>query len=122
MELVALMKDGIPPLTAWYGATGLAGQQVGQEDVGMVATGYRADLLVCKEDVLDRPELFEQGALVEVIKDWSGLPGWFVRIPLPNVRTLCWGCSALEASKYYLLPAQGREFYLGRTRRLNLDS
>jgi len=69
MELVALMNDGIPPLTAWYGATGLAAKQIGQDEVGVLTSGHRADLLVCRGNVLEQPALFDQGALLEVVKD-----------------------------------------------------
>ena len=48
MELVYLIADGLEPLTAWYGATGLAAQEIGQGDTGTVAPGKRVDLLVCK--------------------------------------------------------------------------
>ena len=82
MELVALMNDGVSPLAAWYGGTGLAGQQIGQEDAGMIKTDYRADLLVCQGDVVSNPELFEQGALVEVIKDGMGYRGGLAGYPI----------------------------------------
>jgi imidazolonepropionase-like amidohydrolase len=79
MELVALIKEGVPSLAAWFGATGLAADQIGQTDTGTLAEGKRADLLVCREDVLEDPSHFDHGALVEVLKDGrgyrNGLPG-----------------------------------------------
>ena len=81
MELVALMNEGIPPLTAWYGATGLAAKQIGQEDAGVLTSGHRADLLVCRGNVLDRPALFEQGALLEVVKDGVAYRGGLEGFP-----------------------------------------
>lgn len=81
MELVSLIEDGLPPLTAWYGATGLAAEHIGQEDAGMLTEGKRADLLVCRQDVLDHPELLGQGALVEVIKDGVGYRGALAALP-----------------------------------------
>lgn len=79
MELVALVRDGLSPLAAWHAGTGLAAQQIGQPDAGTLVAGQRADLLLCKGDVLARPELLDQGALVEVVKDGlghrNGVPG-----------------------------------------------
>ncbi len=96
MELVALIGEGVPPLTAWFGATGLAADQLGQTDTGTLAEGKRADLLVCGEDVVDDPSRFEDGALVEVLKD-----GWGYRNGLPGIRQRTFKHSverALEAS------------------------
>jgi len=81
MELVALMEDGIPALKAWYGATGLAAKQIGQDDAGVLRSGQRADLLVCRGDVLEQPALFEQGALLEVVKDGVGYRGGLEGFP-----------------------------------------
>ena len=81
MELVALIAEGLPPLAAWFGATGLAADQLGQTDTGTLAEGKRADILVCKEDVVEDPSRFENGALLEVLKD-----GWAYRNGLPGVR------------------------------------
>ena len=85
MELVALMKDGIPALTAWYGATGLAARLIGQEDSGVLTSGHRADLLICRGDVLEQPVLFDQGALLEVVKDGMAYRGGVQGLP---VRTM----------------------------------
>jgi imidazolonepropionase-like amidohydrolase len=85
MELVALLNDGIPALTAWYGATGLAAKQIGQDDVGVLTSGQRADLLVCRGNVIEQPALFEQGALLEVVKDGVAYRGELEGFP---VRTL----------------------------------
>lgn len=81
MELVALIGEGVPPLAAWFGATGLAAEQLGQTDTGTLVEGKRADLLVCGEDVVDDPSRFESGALLEVLKD-----GWGYRNGLPGIR------------------------------------
>lgn len=81
MEVVSLVQDGLPPLAAWYGATGLAGQQIGQEDAGKLIASSRADLLVCEGDVIDHPELMKREALVEVVKDGFGYRGKLSEIP-----------------------------------------
>lgn len=81
MELVALIEEGVPPLTAWFGATGLAADQLGQTDTGKVLDGQRADLLVCREDVIENPSRLDHGALIEVLKD-----GWGYRNGLPEIR------------------------------------
>ena len=81
MELVALIKEGVPPLGAWYGATGLAAEQIGQTDTGQLVPGRRADALVCRGDVLQDPERLDRGALVEVIKDGLGYRGGLPGIP-----------------------------------------
>ncbi len=79
MELVALCKDGLDPLQAWWSMTGLAAAEIGQADAGTLAPGQRADLLILDADALSDPRAFERGALVEVIKDGRGhrgLAGW----------------------------------------------
>lgn len=81
MELASLIRDGVPPLAAWFGATGLAGEGVGQEDTGKILPGYRADLLICEDDVLEAPERFDQGALREVVKDGIGYRGVVTEFP-----------------------------------------
>ena len=75
MEVVSLMQDGLSALFAWHAGTGLAAERIGQDDTGTLTPGKRADLLICKSDVLDNPALFEQGSLVEVIKDGVGYRG-----------------------------------------------
>jgi imidazolonepropionase-like amidohydrolase len=79
MEIATLVKDGLTPLAAWHAATGLAAQEIGQTDAGTLQAGQRADLLICRGDVIERPELFDDGALLEVLKDGlghrDGLPG-----------------------------------------------
>ena len=80
MELVALIREGVPPLTAWFGATGLAAKQLGQLDTGGLVEGRRADILLCREDVIEDPSYFDRGALVEVIKD-----GWGYRDEIPGI-------------------------------------
>lgn len=79
MELAALMAEGVPALTAWYGMTGLAAREIGQTDAGTLVPGQRADLLIARGDVLTHPGLLDEGALLEVVKDGvgyrNGLPG-----------------------------------------------
>lgn len=74
-ELVHLMKDGLTALEAWHAMTGRAAQAIGQPDAGTLAVGQRADLLVCRGAVVEQPELLDQGALVEVLKDGVGYRG-----------------------------------------------
>jgi imidazolonepropionase-like amidohydrolase len=81
MEIVSLMEDGLSSLSAWYSGTGLAAERIGQDDTGRVVPGKRADLLLCRHDVIDEPSLFDQGALVEVIKDGVGYRGAVPEIP-----------------------------------------
>ncbi len=81
MELVHLIGDGLSPLRAWYGATGLAAKEIGQEDAGTLLPGQRADLLVAREDILNRPEALDRGALVEVIQDGVGHRGGLMGVP-----------------------------------------
>lgn len=81
MEIVHLIKDGVSPLTAWYGATGLAASEIGQEDTGRLLPGRRADLLLADGDVVEQPELLDRGALIEVIKDGFGYRGGIPDIP-----------------------------------------
>ena len=69
MELTYLIRDGLKPLAAWYGATGLAAREIGADDTGSIEPGKRADLLVAEGDVLERPELLGDGGLIEVVKD-----------------------------------------------------
>jgi imidazolonepropionase-like amidohydrolase len=72
MELVALIQEGVPSLAAWFGATGLAAEQLGLMDTGTVVEGRRADVLICQGDVVEDPSLLDNGALVEVMKDGCG--------------------------------------------------
>ncbi|MDJ0839524.1 MAG: amidohydrolase family protein [Acidobacteriota bacterium] len=82
MELHALIQDGLKPLEAWHGATGLAATEIEQDDTGRIQPGYRADLLLCKAEsrVLDQPENMETG-LVEVFKDGVPYRGAFSQLP-----------------------------------------
>lgn len=81
MEIVHLVRDGFTPLEAWHSATGLAAEGLGRDDTGVVAAGRRADLLVSRGDVIERPELLDEGALVEVIKDGMGYRGGLPGVP-----------------------------------------
>jgi len=81
MELTYLVREGLTPLAAWYGATGLAAREIGQDDTGVVEPGKRADLLIASGDVIESPELFENGALVEVIKDGVGYRTGIPEVP-----------------------------------------
>jgi hypothetical protein len=51
-ELQLLVAVGLSPAEAIAGATGLATRQLGLEDVGVVAPGFRADLLLLSGDPL----------------------------------------------------------------------
>ena len=81
MEIVSLTQDGLSPISAWYAGTGLAAQLIGQDDAGALVPGKRADLLLCASDVIENPALFDQGALVEVMKDGVGYKGTVADIP-----------------------------------------
>ncbi len=86
MELVALIQEGVPSLAAWFGATGLAAEQLGLTETGMLVEGRRADLLVCREDVVEDPSSLDKGALVEVVKD-----GWGYRNGIPAIPQQTYG-------------------------------
>lgn len=75
MELHYLIHEGVSALAAWYGATGLAAREIGADDTGTIEPGKRADLLLARGDVVEEPGLFDQGALVEVLKDGFGHRG-----------------------------------------------
>ncbi len=81
MELVALMDDGVPALSAWHGMTGLAGELVCENEVGKIAKGYVADLLVSTADVVKNPQSLEKGVLLEVIKDGVAYRGGLPKFP-----------------------------------------
>jgi len=81
MELVYLIADGIEPLTVWFGATGLAAKEIGQDDSGTITAGKRADLLICKPGVLEKPEVMAEGGILEVIKDGIGYHGTLNGLP-----------------------------------------
>ena len=86
MEIPALVRDGLQPLAAWHAMTGAAATAVGQLDAGTLVPDQRADLLLCKGDVLGHPELLDQGAIVEVIKDGVGYRGGLAGIPQRRFR------------------------------------
>jgi imidazolonepropionase-like amidohydrolase len=79
LEVAHLIDDGLTPLSAWYGATGLAADEIGQGDTGILEPGKRADLLIATADVIENPRLFADGGLLEVIQDGmahrNGVPG-----------------------------------------------
>ena len=75
MELVHLVKDGLSPLRAWYGMTGLGAEEIGQTDTGRLEAGRRADLLISEGDVIQDPGLLDGGAIREVVKDGQGHRG-----------------------------------------------
>jgi imidazolonepropionase-like amidohydrolase len=75
LEIAALARDGLSPLAAWHAMTGAAAAEIGQLDAGTLVEGQRADLLLCKGDVLAKPDLLDQGGIVEVIKDGLGHRG-----------------------------------------------
>ncbi len=75
LEITNLILDGLSPLKAWYGSTGLAADEIGQDDTGTLVAGKRADLLICKGDVINKPELLGEGSLIEVLKDGEAYKG-----------------------------------------------
>ncbi len=81
MEVVHLIKDGLSPLAAWHGSTGLAAAEIGQDDTGELVEGRRADLLVARGDIVEEPELLDEGALVEVLQDGVGHRGGLEGVP-----------------------------------------
>ena len=80
MEIAYLMRDGLQPLTAWWGATGLAARELGVAGTGTIQEGACADLLVCADDVLVHPERIGT-ALVEVVKEGLGHRGGLASVP-----------------------------------------
>ena len=86
MEIVALVRDGLEPLEAWHGMTGLAAEEIGLDDTGVIAEGRRADLLLCEGDVLEKPERLDDGALFEVVKDGEAYRGAVARLPQRGYR------------------------------------
>ncbi|MFA9560947.1 MAG: amidohydrolase family protein [Nitrospirota bacterium] len=92
MELVALIQEGVPPLAAWFGGTGLAAEQLGLTDTGTVREGRRADLLICQGDVIEDPARLDDGALVEVLKD-----GWAYRNGLEAIPQQTYGKAMNQA-------------------------
>lgn len=88
MEIAYLIRDGLAPLSAWHGATGLAATEIGQTDTGEIKPGKRADLLVCKSDVIENPETMASGALVEVLKDGVGYRNGLPQITQRSFPTL----------------------------------
>jgi imidazolonepropionase-like amidohydrolase len=81
MEISYLIRDGLDPLRAWFGATGLAADEIGQGDTGVLAEGKRADFLVSERDVIDDPNHFNEGGLLEVVKDGTGYRGAIAELP-----------------------------------------
>jgi len=75
MELHWLIAEGVHPLAAWYGSTGLAAREIGAENTGTIEAGQLADLLICRGDVIHQPDLLDQGALVEVVQEGWGHRG-----------------------------------------------
>jgi imidazolonepropionase-like amidohydrolase len=82
MELVELARLGVPVLSAWWGATGLAAREIGQEDAGTIEAGQRADLLVCRDDVVTSPSAWNRSTIVEVFKDGDAHRGAFSGVPV----------------------------------------
>jgi imidazolonepropionase-like amidohydrolase len=81
MEVATLIDDGLSPLAAWYGATGLAAEEIGQTDTGVLTAGKRADFLVSPENVIDDPLRFGNGGLSEVVQDGIGHRGVISALP-----------------------------------------
>ncbi len=88
LEIVFLVRDGLAPLQAWYGATGLAAAEIGQSDAGTLLPGQRADLLLWKQDVLDEPIRMTDESLLEVIKDGVAYRGGAPELPQRGFRDL----------------------------------
>ena len=80
MEIASLIADGLTPLQAWYGATGLAAAEIDEPDTGELKAGKLADLLLCKGNVIDQPELMGKGALIEVMKEGEAYRGGIPQI------------------------------------------
>lgn len=91
MEIRALIDEGLSPLKAWFGATGLAASEIGQDDTGTIEVGKRADLLLCRadDDVVEHPERIGSGALLEVMKDGWGYRGGVDGIDARTYRNSC---------------------------------
>ncbi len=87
MEMVSLMRDGLDPLSAWHSGTGLAAERIGQHDAGVLCPGRRADLLLSRRDVIAHPDLLDQGALAEVVKDGVGYRGVLRDLPQRTFRS-----------------------------------
>ena len=80
---------------ARHGMTGLAAHEIGQDDAGVLAPGRRADLLVCREDVIADPARLDAGALLEVVKDGVGYRGAIEALPQRDYATNTRGALAL---------------------------
>ena len=81
MELTALVRDGLSPLEAWHSTTGLAARQIEVPEAGTVEAGQLADFVFLKGDVFAKPELLEQGAIVEVVKEGVAYRGAIPGLP-----------------------------------------
>jgi imidazolonepropionase-like amidohydrolase len=81
LEVAHLIDDGLSPLSAWFGATGLAAEEIGQSDTGILAAGKRADFLVCSADVIADPRRFADGGLLEVVQDGVAHRGGVPALP-----------------------------------------
>jgi imidazolonepropionase-like amidohydrolase len=84
LELVHLMRDGLPALRAWHGATGLAAREIGADDTGTLEPGKRADLLIASGPVIDEPGRLETD-LREVVQGGLGHRG-LAPVPQRNYR------------------------------------
>jgi imidazolonepropionase-like amidohydrolase len=81
MELTALARDGLAPLEAWHSTTGLAARLIDVPEAGTIAAGQLADFVFLKGDVFAKPELLEQGAIVEVVKEGVAYRGAIPGLP-----------------------------------------
>ena len=70
-ELTCLVRSGMTPMQAIIGATGLAARCLGLEaDLGVVAPGKKADLILVDGDPLQDVAILEKGkAVCFVMKD-----------------------------------------------------
>ncbi len=87
LEIAALVKEGLSPLAAWHGTTGLAAEHIHVPETGTIEPGKRADLLVCTEDVVHHPETLGDGAILEVLKDGEGYRGGLDGVPQRRFET-----------------------------------
>jgi len=81
MELIHLHRDGLSELEAWHSSTGLAADEIGLDDTGILQAGKRADLLICDADVVADPERLDKGAILEVMKDGEAYRGAITELP-----------------------------------------
>ena len=77
-EISCLVDAGMTPMQAIVAATGHASQCLGLDaDIGTIAVGKKADLILVDGDPLRDVSGLEQGRIVKlVMKDGKVFPGW----------------------------------------------